>query len=117
MYDDFAPRLTDKFHVYGLSRRGFGASEQTAGGYAVDTLAKDILAVTEALHLKQVILIGHSIAGDELTAFATLYPDKVEKVIYFDAAYDHTSIGNLPLLEFPPTQKMTPLLLVIIMVT
>jgi non-heme chloroperoxidase len=25
VYDDFAPKLTDSCHVYGMTRRGFGA--------------------------------------------------------------------------------------------
>ena len=105
VYDDFAPRFTDKFHVYGLSRRGFGASEQTANGYGIDTLTKDIFAVTKALHMRKVILIGHSLAGDEITTFATTYPNEVEKVIYFDAAYDHSHVEELPYPDFPPIQK------------
>jgi non-heme chloroperoxidase len=42
VYDDFAPRFTNNFHVYGMSRRGYGASEQTNTGYGIDTLTKDI---------------------------------------------------------------------------
>jgi non-heme chloroperoxidase len=90
VFVDFAPKFTDRFHVYVMSRRGYGASEQTKNGYGVDTLAKDILAVTTALQLNKVILIGHSIAGEEVSKFASSYPDKVDKVIYFDAAYDRT---------------------------
>ncbi|NEU06996.1 hypothetical protein GZH53_01615 [Flavihumibacter sp. R14] len=45
VYDGFAPKFTDKFHVYGMSRRGYGASEQTNTGYGIDTLTKDILSV------------------------------------------------------------------------
>src|SRR5687768_4861663 len=26
-YDEFAPRLTNQFHVYGITRRGIGASD------------------------------------------------------------------------------------------
>src|SRR5437899_4863023 len=30
-YDDFAPKLTDRYHVYGITRRGFGSSGYVAG--------------------------------------------------------------------------------------
>lgn len=92
VFVDFAPKFCDKFHVYAMTRRGYGASEQTANGYRIDTLAMDILAVTKALNLDKVILIGHSIAGDEISKFASTYPDKVEKIIYLDAAYDRTNL-------------------------
>src|SRR4030095_14052114 len=33
VYDDFAPKLTDCCHVYGITRRGFGASTRPPTGY------------------------------------------------------------------------------------
>ena len=32
-YDDFAPHLTRIGHIYGITRRGFGASSRPASGY------------------------------------------------------------------------------------
>jgi pimeloyl-ACP methyl ester carboxylesterase len=39
--------------------------------------------------------VGHSIAGDELTAFAGRYPGRVTGLVYLDAAYDHSGVGDL----------------------
>jgi non-heme chloroperoxidase len=91
VYDNFAPKFTDRFHVLALTRRGFGASIQTTAGYDIKTLVKDILAIIDSLHLQKVILIGHSVAGEEISNFASSYPDRVEKIVYLDAAYDRTS--------------------------
>ena len=33
VYDDIAPKLTDQFHVYAVTRRGVGASDRPATGY------------------------------------------------------------------------------------
>src|SRR5882757_1083798 len=33
VFDDFAPKLTGGAHVYGITRRGFGASDHPASGY------------------------------------------------------------------------------------
>jgi len=102
VYDEFAPRFKDQFHVYAMSRRGYGRSEQTKYGYGIDTLANDILAVLKTLNIKKIILIGHSIAGDEITTFATNYPDRISHAIYLDAAYDHVNLPDaFP--EFPKT--------------
>ncbi len=101
VYDGFAPRFTDNFHVYGVSRRGYGGSEQTGAGYGIDTLTKDIVSVIDALGIDKVILIGHSIAGDEITTFASQYPNRILKVVYLDAAYDHSNLGALPFPGFP----------------
>lgn len=93
VFDDFAPRFTDAFHVYGLTRRGFGSSIQTSEGYDTKTLSSDILAIIDSLDLNKVILIGHSIAGNEISKFASSYPGRSEKVVYLDAAYDYASPG------------------------
>ncbi|MGI4020196.1 MAG: alpha/beta fold hydrolase, partial [Janthinobacterium lividum] len=108
IYSDFAPQFSNKFHVYGLTRRCFGASSQTRSGYDINTLVHDILSVINTLHLKKIVLIGHSFAGAEVTKFASLYPDRVKKVIYLDAAYDWTKMlalyQNMPSTP-PPTSK------------
>jgi non-heme chloroperoxidase len=55
IYDNFAPKLTDTHHVYGITRRGFGASSapdpSIDGAYAADRLGDDVLAVLDALKL------------------------------------------------------------------
>ena len=43
MYDEFAPKLTNDFHVYGITRRGIGESDKPASGYAVQRSADDVL--------------------------------------------------------------------------
>lgn len=63
VFDDFAPKLTGHHHVYGVTRRGFGASGYSATDNAANRLGDDVLAVIDALKLNRPILVGHSIAG------------------------------------------------------
>jgi non-heme chloroperoxidase len=84
-FDDFAPRFRDTFRVYGITRRGFGASSRPDSGYDSATRAHDVLAVLDSLGVETAILAGHSIAGDELSRFAIDYPDRVRALIYLDA--------------------------------
>ncbi len=88
IYYDFGQRFTDKFHVYALTRRGFGTSDLTREGYDLATRVEDLHGFLQSQGIRRAILAGHSIAGDELTAFATKYPDQVVALIYLDAAYD-----------------------------
>lgn len=90
VFDEFAPHFTDRFHVLGVTRRGFGHSSQPESGYDVRTLATDIRTVLDRLDIQRVVLIGHSIAGDELTKFASTFSDRVSALVYLDAAYDRT---------------------------
>jgi pimeloyl-ACP methyl ester carboxylesterase len=88
VYDNFAPRFTAKYHVYGITRRGFGASSQpepTDANYSADRLGEDVVAVIDALHLDHPVLAGHSIAGEELSWVGAHHPQKVAGLIYLDA--------------------------------
>jgi pimeloyl-ACP methyl ester carboxylesterase len=87
-FDAFAPRFSDRFHVVGFSRRGQGASDKPPAGYDTDTLVEDIRGVLDALNIARVDLIGHSIAGMEMTRFAVKYPSRLRHLVYLDAAYD-----------------------------
>jgi len=91
IFDQFAPRFVDKFHVLALTRRGHGESDYPDTGYDLNTLIEDIRQFLDALQIDRVILVGHSMAGIELSHFAVLYPQRVLKLVYLDAAYDRTT--------------------------
>lgn len=101
VYDQFAPRFTDRYHVIGLTRRGVGESDKPKDGYDASTRVEDIRQFLDTLHVLKVILIGHSMAGDELTLFASRYPRRVVKLVYLDAAYDRTPEGWIAGLSDP----------------
>lgn len=46
----------------------------------------------DALKLEKVLLVGHSIAGDELTWLGGHHPERFDGLVYLDAAYDRS--GN-----------------------
>src|ERR1700730_10938881 len=85
IFDDFAPKLTSEYHVYGITRRGFGASSTPASGYSADRLGDDVLAVLDALKLDRPVLAGHSIAGEELSSVGSRQPQRIAGLIYLDA--------------------------------
>ena len=89
IWDNFAPRFTDKHHVYAITRRGFGRSTHTNTGYTPERLADDILAVLDQLKIAMPVLIGHSVGGEELSAIGTRHPERVSALIYLDAAYTY----------------------------
>lgn len=66
VYNEFASQLTGSGHVYAVTRRGYGASSRPASGYDVARLGEDVLAVITTLRLEKPVLVGHSIAGQEL---------------------------------------------------
>lgn len=92
IYDNFAPKFTANHHVYGITRRGFGASSSpvpNASNYSADQLGDDVLKVINALGLKKPVLIGHSVAGEELSSVGSRFPDKVAGLVYLEAGYPY----------------------------
>ncbi len=88
VYDDFAPRLTDCCHVYGITRRGFGASSRPASGYDDQRLADDVFRALDAAEIPSPVLVGHSMAGGEMTTLGRKHSDRVSGLVYLDALAD-----------------------------
>src|SRR5207253_3630201 len=100
VYDDFAPKLTANYRVYGITRRGFGASSVPATGYDADRLGDDVVAVLDSLKLTRPVLAGHSYAGSELSSIGSRRPDRVAGLVYFDAVFAYSfDNGKGPSLE------------------
>jgi pimeloyl-ACP methyl ester carboxylesterase len=111
IFDDLAPRFTKSARVIGLTRRGLGRSDKPESGYDTATLTEDVRGFLDALKVERATLIGWSLAGTEMTRFATLYPKRVRCLIYLDAAYDYTDFPQLwgedPLSAAPRPEDLT----------
>jgi non-heme chloroperoxidase len=91
-YDELAPMLARKHRVFALTRRGTGYSSRPDYGFDTPGLAQDVLRVMDALKLESVLLVGHSIAGEELTWLGGHHPERFNGLVYLDAAFDRS--GN-----------------------
>ena len=87
-FHGFAPFLIDDFRVIGITRRGMGGSSDIPPNDFQDLL-DDIVVVLDALELGSVVLVGHSLAGFEMSRFAERYGDRCAGLVYLDAAYDY----------------------------
>jgi non-heme chloroperoxidase len=97
VFDEFAVKLTDCCHVYGITRRGYGASSQPASGYDDQTLADDVWHVLQSLRIGTPVLVGHSMAGGELTTLGNQHSDRLAGLVYLDALADpRDSTGSDP---------------------
>jgi len=103
VYDDFAPKLTNQFHVYGVTRRGIGASDKPADGYSVQRSSDDVLEVLNSLKLQKSLLVGNSCAGQILTMFAAQHSDRLSGLVYLDGANDPTTAAYDPPMPDPTT--------------
>ncbi len=92
-FDEFGPTLATRYHVYGITRRGYGRSSvppTTEANYSAERLGDDVLSVMNQLKLVKPVLVGHSIAGEELSSVGSRAPETVAGLIYLDAGYAYS---------------------------
>lgn len=68
--------------------RGFGASSRPEVGYSDQRLADDVLPVLDSLKIVKTVLVGHSMAGSEMTTLGVQHSDRLSGLVYPDAGDD-----------------------------
>ena len=106
IYEDFGKEIARDYRVFALTRRGHGESGYPASGYSQDTLVEDLRLFLDHRGLARAALVGHSLAGAELTNFAGKYPHRVTALVYLDAAYDRSLQG--PVMRADPATPTPP---------
>jgi pimeloyl-ACP methyl ester carboxylesterase len=103
IFDDLAPKFTDQYRVIAYARRGHGQSTTPPNAkFDMDTLAEDLRLVMDSLNMESATFVGFSMGGVEINRFTFLHPERVDKLIYLDAAYDYTGpefqafLDNIP---------------------
>jgi pimeloyl-ACP methyl ester carboxylesterase len=96
VYDGFAPRFTSRFRVLGITRRGVGSSSHPTAGYDTTTVIRDIVVVLDSVGITKASFVGHSFAGSELNALAARHPQRVDRLVYLDSAFDFRALFDSP---------------------
>ena len=115
LFEDLAGQLSSHYRVIGYSRRDHGKSESKEDKYDNGTLVSDLKLLLDSLKINKANLLGWSMGGNEITEFASLYPDRVGKLIYFEAGYDLSDGGfeklvrNIPKPYLPDSSVMKSL--------
>ena len=79
VWDEVAREMASKYTVYGIDRRGHGASHKpSAEHYHFLDFASDICAVVEALELTDIFGVGHSAGATDLLLAAKLKPRRFQ---------------------------------------
>src|SRR4028118_1971477 len=84
-WESTARAIADDFDCLLYDMRGFGRSplpkDPPESSYELETYARDLAELLEALNLSRVFLNAHSTGASIATLFLNLYPEKVEKAI------------------------------------
>jgi non-heme chloroperoxidase len=87
-YDDLAPKLTARYRVVGITRRGHRGSSAAPGGYGFARLAEDIVRVMDSVGITNAVVIGESFAGEEMHVLGARHAARIRGLVYIDAAFD-----------------------------
>ena len=93
VFGDVAPRLAGSFRVLSLTPRGCAGSDAPTEGYALDDQLRELAGFLDSQGIRRAVLAGHSSGGGKITRFARLYPDRVERLVYFDTVYSYIADG------------------------
>lgn len=72
--------LSDSFHVIAPDLRGFGESPVPEGGYTMEIMAADVVALLDQLGIERAVWVGHSMGGYVTMAALREFPDRVMAV-------------------------------------
>jgi pimeloyl-ACP methyl ester carboxylesterase len=89
------PALVEAKHeVIAIDSRGQGRSTRTNAKISYDVMASDVLAVMDALAVKQAAMVGWSDGGEIALKLAIHHPERVAKLFVFGSNYN--SEGSKP---------------------
>lgn len=87
MFDQFAERFSDRYHVVAFARRGHGKATGVTQPFDLEDITDDLRVVMDSLGIQRAILIGHSFGGNEITHMAAEHGDRVDGLVYLDADF------------------------------
>ncbi|KAA0236736.1 alpha/beta hydrolase [bacterium] len=101
MFDEFAERMQDRFHLIALDQRGHGDSDWSEeGDYSRDAFVSDLEGFCQALGLDRFILIGHSMGGLNSVAFTAQHPGRVRALVLVDVGPEAARDGVDNIIRF-----------------
>lgn len=94
MFDEFAERMQDRYHLIALDQRGHGDSDWSQeGDYSRDAFVADLDGFGEALGLEQFFLVGHSMGGLNSVAYTVQHPGRVRALVLVDVGPESAKEG------------------------
>lgn len=87
-WDAQLPRIARTRRVVALDLAGHGESGRKRTAWTVEAFGDDVVAVVDALRLRRVVLVGHSMGGPVILAAAQRLGDRVAGLIPVDTLLD-----------------------------
>lgn len=82
MFQPVVEALCQKFHVVTIDPRGTGSSDPLPSHYAMQQYEEDIRTVIKTIKRQQMIAVGMSSAGRQITRLSHSYPQLIDKLVF-----------------------------------
>jgi len=82
-----AQQLEGDYDLIMPDARGHGRSSAPAQGYRTEDRAADALALLDALEIRQVYVLGHSMGGDSTAMLVAQAPERVRAAVLEDPSF------------------------------
>jgi class 3 adenylate cyclase len=79
----FWDRLGSFARIVWFDKRGMGVSDRDAGGYTLENVVDDALAVLDAVGIERAVVFGVSEGGSAATMLAAAHPDRVSAMVQY----------------------------------
>jgi pimeloyl-ACP methyl ester carboxylesterase len=94
MFDEFAERMQDRYHLIALDQRGHGDSDWAPeGDYSRDAYVTDLEGFRETLGIGRFILVGHSMGGLISVGYTVRNPGVVRALVLVDVGPEASREG------------------------
>lgn len=103
IFDLVAPKLAQSFRVIAFDQRGHGESEKPDEGFDFENVARDVVALLDALKIKRALIAGHSWGGNVALYLAAHFPERVRGMILIDGGF--LDIQSNPEMTWERTEK------------
>ncbi len=95
IWDDFAPLVAPHYRTVAVDLRGHGdSSHDPERRYDYDFHVADLEAVTAALGIERLVLVGHSFGGRTSMLFAAKHPELMAGLVIVDIGPEHDPRGT-----------------------
>jgi pimeloyl-ACP methyl ester carboxylesterase len=94
IWDEFAPVVAPHYRTFAVDLRGHGDSaHDPKRRYDYQSHVRDLEAITAALEIDRLVLVGHSLGGRISTLFAASHPERMAGLVLVDAGPDLDARG------------------------
>lgn len=78
------PAFENDYEILTFDQRGHGRSFQPENGYSPTDFATDLAMIVKELGWEKIHLVGHSMGGRNALEFASLFPQRTDKLVVED---------------------------------